>query len=152
MKILPLLATAGMILCCLPETFCSQSVATSANPPKGSYRAVSLIFTGDGNSQKVGGALVTPVFFQSASIKPWLGRVFVASEYKSGKEQVVVLSHRFWKEHLGGDPHRIGSMIRLSGKTFTVLGVMPPSFEVPPGTALWMPTSESALGEESGRP
>jgi putative ABC transport system permease protein len=56
-----------------------------------------------------------------------------------------VLSHAFWKSRLGGDSSIVGQSISLNGGSYTVIGVMPPSFEYPApvGTRadLWTPRS-----------
>jgi predicted permease len=71
-------------------------------------------------------------------------------------QAVVVISHSFWQNALGADPRVIGSTLRVSGASFTVIGVTPPSFH---GTrlftyapALWLPIGmhgQSLPGSES---
>lgn len=39
--------------------------------------------------------------------------------------EVVVVSHRFWRDALGGDPAVVGRALRLDGRMFTVTGVLP---------------------------
>ena len=45
----------------------------------------------------------------------------------------VVISHRFWKEQLGSDPHVIGRSLNLDGTAQTVIGVMPSIPDLSPG-------------------
>ena len=73
-------------------------------------------------------------------IQPELGRGFVAGEEKVGS-RVVLISHSLWMSQFGGDRTIVGRAIRLSGDTFTVVGVMPASFRFPvdkPQNSLWM--------------
>ena len=119
---------------------CGQITQTSErNPPDTSYQVGSFEFRDDGSSQKVRGASVTPAFFQGAKIAPLLGRGFLPVEYDSSRRQVVMLSQRFWQQQFGGDPRTIGRTMRLNGETFTVIGIMPTTFDVPAGVDVWIP-------------
>ena len=68
-----------------------------------------------------------------------LGRGFLPEEYGSGSRQVVMVSHRLWQLRFRGDPRIIGTTMRLNGQAFTVIGIMPPTFDVPSGVDIWMP-------------
>jgi len=87
----------------------------------------------------VRGASVAPAFFQSAKVPPLLGRGFLPEEYGSDRQQVVMLSERFWQQRLGGDPRIIGATLRLNGQSFTVIGILPMTFDVPSGVDVWVP-------------
>jgi putative ABC transport system permease protein len=54
---------------------------------------------------------------------------------------VVVISHRLWQEELGGDPNAVGRPFTMSGRTYTIAGVMPEGFSDPIAGAVdaWMP-------------
>ena len=43
-------------------------------------------------------------------------------------DEVAVLHPRFWRTHLGGDPEIIGKTIRLDGRPYTVLGILPENY------------------------
>jgi putative ABC transport system permease protein len=77
------------------------------------------------------GAFVTPDFFDMLGVKPLLGRTFVPEEGQPGRDQVAVLSHALWQRECGADAHLIGRSIRLDGKTYIGLGVMPEEFGFP---------------------
>ena len=71
--------------------------------------------------------------------RPELGRGFAPDEEKTGT-QVILISHALWASQFGADKSIIGRSLHLSGKLFTVIGVMPPSFRFPltrPANALW---------------
>ena len=57
--------------------------------------------------------------------RPWMGRYFLPEEAQTGKEHVVILTHRIW-EHLGSNPNILGTQLRLDGEPYTVVGVRPP--------------------------
>jgi len=92
---------------------------------------------------------VGPGFFEVFRVQPELGRTFAPDEHREGQPPVVVLSHDFWQNVLGGDVNVVGSVLTLDGwdgfedvQTLqpVVVGVMPPSFTDPYGRshALWM--------------
>jgi predicted permease len=68
-------------------------------------------------------------YFDALGVQPGLGRFFhSADEHGPDSAPYVVLSDAFWRSYLGGDPHIIGTTVRLNQHPFTVLGVAPPSF------------------------
>ena len=52
---------------------------------------------------------------------------------------VVVLSDKFWRNTFHADPQILGKPVTLDAKAYTVVGVMPPDFDYPARTELWMP-------------
>ena len=77
--------------------------------------------------------LVSPVtssFFSVLGVKAAMGRTFTAEEDEPGKDSVALLSHGTWQKHFGGDPGIIGEKIELDGKSRTVVGVLPASFNL----------------------
>lgn len=80
-----------------------------------------------------------PSFFQAAKMPTLLGRNFIPEDYGSGRQQVAILSHRLWQQRFRGDPRIIGSTIRFNGQAFTVVGIMPRTFDVPSGVDIWVP-------------
>jgi MacB-like periplasmic core domain len=132
-------AVAGVLGCILIAGCVQPREANVPNPPATSYQVVSFKLQNGGSSQQVRGASVTPAFLQSAKVSPLLGRGFLPEEYRSGRQQVVMVSHRFWQQRLSGDPRIIGTTRHLNGQTFTVIEIMPTMFEVPAGVAIWVP-------------
>ncbi len=64
---------------------------------------------------------------KTAGLRMVLGRDFLSEEVEPGRNQVLILGHRFWKSEFGGDPAVIGRKIRMNEALYTVVGVMPPS-------------------------
>jgi hypothetical protein len=133
------LAVAGVLGCILMPGCVQTREANVPSPPVWSYEVSSFELQESGSSQKVPGASVTPVFFQSAKTPTLLGRGFLPEEYGSGRKQVVMVSHRLWQHRFGGDPRIIGTTMRLNGQAFTVIGIMPTTFDVPAGVDIWLP-------------
>ncbi|HZE13846.1 MAG TPA: ABC transporter permease, partial [Chthoniobacterales bacterium] len=89
------------------------------------YTDFRPIFSGNGEPERVPGAQVGDGFFTVMQAQPLLGRVFTAEEQQGGKDFVIVLSYGLWQRRFAGDPGIVGKTIQLSGRTYTVVGVMP---------------------------
>jgi putative ABC transport system permease protein len=102
------------------------------------YRNVSL--TTQGQSEALRAAAASSNYFGVLGATPQLGRTFAAGEDQSGRDHVVVLSHELWTSHYGSDASVIGRMIRLNRENYTIIGVMPESFQMMGYTPqLWIP-------------
>jgi putative ABC transport system permease protein len=96
----------------------------------------TMTLTGDGDPEQLNGTGVSAGYFEVVGIKPLLGRTFLPEEYQLGKDQVVILGHSLWQSRYGGDPNIVNRTITLNGKSFTVIGVMPPGlYPMRPTTA-----------------
>jgi putative ABC transport system permease protein len=71
----------------------------------------------------------TPSFFRLVSAAPALGRTFTEAEGEEGHDQEVILSYGLWQREFGGARDVLGQTLRLSGKPFDIVGVMPPDFK-----------------------
>jgi macrolide transport system ATP-binding/permease protein len=77
----------------------------------------------------IGGLFVSDNFFSVLGARTVLGRTFAPAEDRAPSQgPVVVLSHKFWQGHFGGDPNIVGQMVRINTKPFTVIGVAAPDF------------------------
>src|SRR5262249_47711720 len=75
------------------------------------------------------GMLVSDNFFNLMGVEPTLGRSFRAEEHQvPGRDAVVVLGRTMWEQELGSDRALLGSIVRINGVEFTVIGVAPPEF------------------------
>lgn len=74
----------------------------------------------------------TPGIFSVLEVQPFLGRAFTEAEAQPGHEKVVVLLYNVWHNRFGADSSIIGRTLQLNGYPYTVLGVMPASFRLPP--------------------
>jgi putative ABC transport system permease protein len=86
------------------------------------------------------GYMVAAGFFDALGVSPLYGRTFAPDEDQPGREQVVVLKYSLWQRRFNADPGIINQTIRLNGKPFTVIGVMPKDFNFPfNGGEMWAP-------------
>jgi len=87
---------------------------------------------------------VSANFFTALEASPALGRTFASEEDQPGRAAVVILSHGLWSRRYASDPQIVGRVVSLDGKPATVAGVMPPGFEFPVPTDLWIPLQLTA--------
>ncbi len=99
--------------------------------------------TGAGEPAAVIGYAFSPDFFDVLGVPAYLGRTFAPAEDQSGKDRVVVLNYHLWRTQFGGDRSIVGREVTLDGKAYTVIGVMPPSFQYPQSVELWTPLTIS---------
>ncbi len=99
----------------------------------------------NGSPQRIRGMVVTPSWFELLRVSPAVGRPFTREEGEIGNEQEVILSHGLWQQLYAGDKSAIGRELRISGRPFTIVGVMPPNFDfIDPDVRLWMPLAFTA--------
>ena len=95
-----------------------------------------LALSGDGTPVRLRGAMVSADLFPLLGIAPSMGRWFTPSEDlpgAAGGANAVILSHQTWQSYFHSDPLILGRSIQLDHAPFTVVGVMPPSFQFPIG-------------------
>ena len=97
--------------------------------------------------ERVPRAGVTTGFFSLLGVQPVLGRAFVPEDDKGWPQTVAIISHGLWKGRFGSDPAIVGKQVQMSAMPLTIIGVMPPGFEYPDQTQIWV-TSAVNLSEE----
>jgi predicted permease len=112
----------------LPEHFARWPRETATLEPLAAVRTRFYNLTGTGDPARISGARVTASTFSTLRVRPFMGRDFVEDEDGRGKGSVVIVSHRFWQSRLGGRPSVLGETLRLDGRPFSVIGVMPEDF------------------------
>jgi putative ABC transport system permease protein len=105
----------------------------------------SFNMVGAGDPEQLRGMRVTEGFFAILGAQPQLGRDFLPEEDQPGRNNVVVLSHRLWQRRFAGDSKILNQTITLSGRSYTVIGVMPATFQFGgPDLELWTPMAFTA--------
>src|SRR5450755_1102154 len=85
--------------------------------------------TGEGEPQVVYGLLVSGSFFSTMQVQPALGRDFRLEEDEApGKYPVAIISYALWGRVFANDKNVVGKLVKLNGKSFTIIGVAPKSF------------------------
>src|SRR5262245_23064141 len=95
------------------------------------FHREDFVLTGGSQAERVAGARVTANLFPMLGAKAAHGRLISAEENQTGRDNVMVVSHKFWQTRLGGEPNVIGRSVRLSDLSYTIIGVTPAGFEFP---------------------
>jgi predicted permease len=120
----------------------------------GGFIGSAYELTGAGAPFKAGAERVTASLFPILGIEPLLGRVFTQSE-DDNAAPVTVISYALWKERFHSDPNVLGTTIELDRRPYTIIAVMPRSFEFPLDAGrlshrdLWVPMSFTPVEKKS---
>ena len=114
---------------------------SQALPSVVEYHSMPFILLGRGEPRRVQTGVVSANYFEILGVRPLLGRGFRAGEDQPGAMPVLVLSHGFWKNRLGGDPGIVGRTFEMNDRIHTVIGVLPPVPQYPAENDLYMPSS-----------
>ena len=98
------------------------------------YYPPGFTLTGGEQAERVAGARASSGIFEVFGAQPALGRGFLRSEDQPGTPPVAVISHALWMRRYHGDPAAVGQSIVLSGRAYTLVGVLPEGFHAP---AMW---------------
>ena len=111
-----------------------------------------------GEPELLQGIRVSYDYFDTLGVKMQIGRSFQAEEDRPDRRYELILSHGLWMRRFGGDPKILGRVIRLTDSSFTVIGVLPPTFQQPllndnsrPQPEIFMPLGYALGGPNSCR-
>jgi putative ABC transport system permease protein len=94
--------------------------------------------TGQGDPERVRGGLASGNLFTVIGVKPALGRLISPADDRLDVEPVVVITDGFWRRRFGGERGVVGRSILLDGIAYTIVGVLPPSFQLT-RAEVWLP-------------
>jgi putative ABC transport system permease protein len=100
-------------------------------------RSFNLI--GRGEPERIRGASIMADYLTTLGVKPVLGRSLTLGEDQPGGPAVALIGYGFWQKHFGGNTRVIGEKLNLEGRSYTVIGVMPPGFDLPEAAEIWLP-------------
>jgi len=95
--------------------------------------------TGGEMPERLPSRRISAEFFRVLQVQPHLGRDFLPEDGKKGAEKVAVITYGLWQRRFGGDPEIIGRPIRLSGDSYTVIGVVDHAFHPAIAADVWTP-------------
>jgi putative ABC transport system permease protein len=100
----------------------------------------NLALEGGELPERVSVVLQTAGMGRTLGVRPVLGRGFTDDEEQNGiASGVVLISHALWQTHFGRASTAIGATLRVDGRPYTVIGVMPPQYSFPYDAQLWLP-------------
>jgi putative ABC transport system permease protein len=121
------------------QNFLDWRAASHTFSQMAAVHSVDFDLAGVTQPENISGDAVSPNFLSMMGVRPILGRDFDASEEKAGTAPVVLLSYALWQSHLGGDPNAVGKPITLDGRSFTIVGVLPPTYRALDTTDVMLP-------------
>lgn len=134
-----------------PPTTLSGASGTQLERPCAA-RSEGVTLDMQGSPQRVQAMMVTPSFFSLVRTQPALGRAFTETEGEVGNEQKVILSDGLWRQMFGGDAGALQKTVRMGGRPYTVVGVMPRGFQfMDPEVLLWFPAWRFRPEAKQGR-
>ena len=90
---------------------------------------ISISVSGQGNTERVDGELVSGNYFQVLGVTPAIGRTFSSEdETAPGADTVAVLSYGYWKRRFGADASILNKTLVVNGASLTVVGVSRANF------------------------
>jgi putative ABC transport system permease protein len=124
----------------------TYSSATRAFSSLGGYITTGYELSAGAQPEEVDAARLSAGMFPTLGVQPILGRVFTQQE-DDAHQPLAVISYALWLNRYRSDPHALGTSIVLDRKAYSIIGVMPRSFEFPLQTGhlnqaqLWVPMS-----------
>lgn len=99
-----------------------------------------MVVTGRGDPTRVIGIGVSSGWMRVLGVGPVLGRPFTAEEEALGDgARVALIGFDLWRTRFGGAASVLGESVTLNGGVYTVVGVMPRSYNYPYGAQVWVP-------------
>ena len=92
------------------------------------YRNENYNVTGKDEAERLSGYMISAAFFSTLGVQPVLGRAFRSDDDQLGAAPVVILGGGLWRREFGSSPDVIGKSLTLNGRSYMVVGVIPPDF------------------------
>jgi putative ABC transport system permease protein len=89
-----------------------------------------LNLTDVADPEEVAAQRVTLNMFDLLGAQPMLGRTFEPDDAQPARQDSVILSYGLWQRRFGGNPAIVGQTIKLNAEIYTVIGVMPPDYQL----------------------
>ena len=104
------------------------------------YTGGGALLTGLGEAERIAAPRASANFFSVLGVDPLMGRTFQAGEDVPNGPKVTVLTYAFWQRRFGGDQNVLGRAITINGDSYTIVGVLPASFQFAlRNSDLWIP-------------
>ncbi|HEY0003690.1 MAG TPA: ABC transporter permease [Pyrinomonadaceae bacterium] len=113
-----------------PANFMDWQEQNSVLEEMAAFYDAPFNLTGVDDPEELPGQVVTTNYFHVLGVQPLMGREFAPDENQAGKDQVAILSYGLWQRRFGSNPAIIGQKVLLNGQPQTVVGVMPPDFNL----------------------
>lgn len=102
------------------------------------FRGFSVTMTGSDQPLNLNARMVTADYFRVMRAGPFMGRDFSVDDEQPGANPVAIISYGFWQKQFAADDGIVGKTITLDDRSYSVIGVMPPSFVHHGPPPLWL--------------
>ncbi len=102
----------------------------------GQFSVIGFTMVGLGEPREIRAGVVDGSYFEVMGLRPVLGRLLDQHDDGPNAAGACVLTYRFWKDSLKGDPTVIGKTVRLDPRSCTIVGVLEPSVQYPSQTEI----------------
>jgi putative ABC transport system permease protein len=97
----------------------------------GAFRWNDFNLTGSGDPERLHGRMVSASAFSILGVAPLIGRTFTPDEDRFGGKPVAVIGESLWRRRFGADKGILSRTLTLNGAAYTVIGVLPATFQFP---------------------
>jgi putative ABC transport system permease protein len=122
-----------------PATFFDWQAQSKSFEQMSAYEWDDMNLTGNQEPEKIVGFDVTANFFSLLGVQPKMGRTFLPEEEQLGKDQEIILSYGLWERRYASDPNILNKLVKVDGRSCTIVGVMDKGFDFPMPAEAWMP-------------
>ncbi|MDB4874994.1 MAG: permease [Gemmatimonadetes bacterium] len=137
-----------------PDNFRDWKAQTTAFVDMAAYRDGSLDLGDVADPERLRGMRVTANLFTVLGARPVAGRAFLPQDDEPAAAPTVVVGEGLWRRRFSADPKLIGTQITLGGAKYTVIGVMPGSFDFPVTPVrndFWRLVTTASMDQMKGR-
>jgi putative ABC transport system permease protein len=108
----------------------------------GVYNRNSYNLTGYGEPERILTAQASADLLSALRVQPILGRLYTNEEDQPGGSPVAVLGYGLWQRRFGGQQNILNQQLTFNNKSYTVIGVMPATFQYPSRVEMWVPVGQ----------
>jgi len=96
----------------------------------GAVRSLTMSLTGNGDPEQVPSQMVSGNLLHLLGVQPQLGRALADGDDQPAARAVALLGYGLWQRKYNGSPDAVGQSIRLNNQSYTIIGVLPRSYEL----------------------
>jgi predicted permease len=135
-----------------PPEFLEFQERTHTFSVVGAFSTGQANLTAPDRPRRVNAGQASADLFKALGVSAQYGRTFDAAETRPNGPRVTILSNEVWKSAFGGSPNVLGSDVEINGVRRTVIGIMPPQFDVADGhIEVWNPLVIDPANRTQGR-
>ena len=134
-----------------PPEYFDYKQHTRAFRDVAAYQTNALNVSDGEQPERVNAVFVTANMFAVLGVRPQRGQVFTPEQDRPNADPVVILSDELWRRTFGADTAIVGRQVDVQGRKRTVVGVMPPGFDLHDAKAqLWAPIGLDPAAQNRG--